>query len=130
VPELQITFRDFEPKDLKVIVPDVAPGWAEVSKQSGPAITAVLNDEILMCGGIRIAGIGEAWSAYSDKAKQNYRKAMLAITRDYMKRIVDENKLWRLVASNKDGVPETFLEHLGFVKTHNGLYVNENCVRK
>ena len=130
MPELQITFRDFEPKDLKVIVPDVAPGWAEVSKQSGPAITAVLNDEILMCGGIRIAGIGEAWSAYSDKAKQNYRKAMLAITRDYMKRIVDENKLWRLVASNKDGVPETFLEHLGFVKTHNGLYVNENCVRK
>jgi len=130
VPESQITFRDFEPKDLKVIVPDVAPGWAEVSKQSGPAITAVLNDEILMCGGIRIAGIGEAWSAYSDKAKQNYRKAMLAITRDYMKRIVDENKLWRLVASNKDGVPETFLEHLGFVKTHNGLYVNENCVRK
>ena len=130
MPESQITFRDFEPKDLKVIVPDVAPGWAEVSKQSGPAITAVLNDEILMCGGIRIAGIGEAWSAYSDKAKQNYRKAMLAITRDYMKRIVDENKLWRLVASNKDGVPETFLEHLGFVKTHNGLYVNENCVRK
>jgi hypothetical protein len=130
VPESQITFRDFEPKDLKVIVPDVAPGWAEVSKQSGPAITAVLNDEILMCGGIRIAGIGEAWSAYSDKAKQNYRKAMLAITRDYMKRVVDENKLWRLVASNKDGVPETFLEHLGFVKTHNGLYVNENCVRK
>lgn len=130
MPESQITFRDFEPKDLKVIVPDVAPGWAEVSKQSGPAITAVLNDEILMCGGIRIAGIGEAWSAYSDKAKQNYRKAMLAITRDYMKRVVDENKLWRLVASNKDGVPETFLEHLGFVKTHNGLYVNENCVRK
>jgi len=130
VPESQITFRDFEPKDLKVIVPDVAPGWAEVSKQSGPAITAVLNDEILMCGGIRIAGIGEAWSAYSEKAKQNYQRVMLEKTRDYMKRIVDENKLWRLVASNKDGVPETFLEHLGFVKTHNGLYVNENCVRK
>jgi len=127
---VEITFRQYEPDDLRVLVPDVAPGWPEVNKKTGPAITALLDNEILMCGGVRIVGIGEAWSAYSEKAKRLYRKTLFQQTRDYMKKIVDENKLWRLVASNKDGVPETFLEHLGFVKTHNGLYVNEECIRK
>jgi len=130
VVDLKITFRPFEPEDLKILVPEVASGWGEVSKASGPAITGILDDEILMCGGIRIAGIGECWSAYSEKAKQHFKKTLLEVTRDYMKKIVDENKLWRLVASNKDGVPESFLEHLGFVKTHNGLWVNEECIRK
>lgn len=130
--EKEITFRPYDPKDLEVLVPDVAPGWPEVNKASGPAITAVLGDEILMCGGIRIAGIGEAWSAYSERARRHYQKTLLEVTRKYMKKIVDENKLWRLVASAKDDVDSSpeFLKHLGFVRTHNGLYVNENCVRK
>lgn len=126
----EITFRPFEPEDLKVLVPDVAPGWGEVSKASGPALTAMLDGEVLLCGGVRIAGIGEAWSAYSEKAKEHYAKTLFEITRNYMKKIVDENKLWRLVASAKDGVPEDWFEHLGFVKTHNGLFVNSNCVAK
>ncbi len=126
----KITFRPFEPEDLKVLVPDVAPGWADVSKASGPALTAMLDGEVLLCGGVRITGIGETWSAYSDKAKQHYQKTLFQITRDYMKKIVDENKLWRLVASAKDGVPESWFKHLGFVQTQNGLYVNESVVRK
>ncbi len=73
----EITFRPFEPEDLTILAPDVAPGWGEVSKASGPALTAILDGEVLLCGGVRIAGIGEAWSAYSEKAKQHYQKTLV-----------------------------------------------------
>lgn len=115
--------------------PDFA-GLSQVEKEavanmnilSGPAI-AFRNSEGRLdgVGGIRIAGVGEAWTittrtiqSHPDRKlrRQQFNK-LVRDTQDIFKKMCDENKLWRVFALGK--LSMTFPEQLGFERVNNAL---------
>lgn len=78
-------------------------------------------------GGIRIAGVGEAWMitprTIQSHPDRNLRKEqfsdLIRDTRRVMKKMCDENDLWRVFAMGK--LSMTFPEQLGFERANNAL---------
>jgi hypothetical protein len=128
----KITIRPYKAEDLKILVPDIAPGWSEVNQTSGPAITVVLDGEILLCGGLRIYGLGEAWLACSQNAREHHKKSIFEISKEYIEKFATEKNIWRLVTSAKEGMPQSpeFIKRLGFIETNPGFFVHERYIIK
>jgi len=101
---------------------------ANMNILSGPAI-AFRNSEGRLdgVGGIRIAGVGEAWTittrtiqSHPDRKlrRQQFNK-LVRDTQEIFKKMCDENKLWRVFALGK--LSMTFPEPLGFERVNNAL---------
>lgn len=89
---------------------------ARINQIAGPAYTAVIDGKPVGCGGVRVAGVGEAWALYSEQTKET-RKELLRHTRYWMDRIIREESLWRLWSECPEQLPNrNFLEHVGFAK--------------
>lgn len=80
------------------------------------------NGRLLGVGGFRIIGVAEAWlitprdiRCHPDHQKRKSQFAeFLRITQETMKRMCDENNLWRVFATGT--LSTKFLEQLGFEK--------------
>lgn len=101
---------------------------ADANIKTGPAESFRDEDgRLIGVGGIRIAGVGEAWlitlkeiRCHPDHAVRKQKFAeFLRITQTTMKRLCDEHKLWRVYAEGK--LSTTFLERLGFERTDKAL---------
>ena len=78
-------------------------------------------------GGVRIAGIGEAWmisprtiQSHPDRQlrRQQFQN-LIRDTQEVMKSMFDAHNLWRVFAIGK--LSMTYAEHLGFERTNNCL---------
>ena len=92
--------------------------WAEaMAMTKGPAFTGLVDGKVAGCGGVVVLwdGVGEAWSIFPDWAKK-YKRYVLLYCRRFMEESAEDLKLWRVQATLEEGLPESWLEHLGFVK--------------
>ncbi len=88
---------------------------ARFNQIAGPCFTAVQGKEILGCGGVRFEGVGEAWSLYSDKAKE-MKLSLLKHTRIWLDIIMRKEGLHRIWSECPDPPNENFIKHLQFRK--------------
>jgi hypothetical protein len=100
--------------------------WAKLNEVAGPGFTWFADEKVMGCGGIRTAGIGEAWAVFSPEVK-SCKKDLLILTRENFKHIIEQLNLWQVFATTKDISPEqsNFLEHLGFVKRECYVYIRK-----
>jgi len=112
-----IKFLKFNPEDACKILGSVDEvNAARINQISGPAYTAVDDDRILGCGGIRVLGVGEVWALYSEEAKAK-KKDLLVHTRYWLDRMMREKSLYRLWSECPEPLPnQNFLKHMDFRK--------------
>jgi hypothetical protein len=87
---------------------------AIINQISGPAFTLVEDGKILGCGGIRTAGIGQAWAYFSRDALKDKPRTILQESRAAMNEMIAENRIYRVYADPEAG--DDWFKHLGFVK--------------
>lgn len=92
--------------------------WASELQQPGWSYTLIENGHIICCAGIvnMWPGVGEAWFIASSKIHQ-YPKPFIRFAKtDVMKKVVDENDLWRVQAVCKADWPAAlrFANFMGF----------------
>ncbi len=119
--------------DLHQMFPELkdkptAQGWAYFNQTAGPAFTGFLDKSPIICGGLRIFGVAEAWAYVSPKLQSDRLSARITILRQMLERFEElqrEHNLWRIWADiNKgDGINvasemqrEDLLRFLGFKK--------------
>ena len=110
-----IEVKQYHPQDAIEIKgdPDLQE-LASLNQVSGPAYTLFDEDgkTPILCGGVRVHGVGEAWVIASDKIRAE-PKLLMRTVRQQMDRVIRENSLWRMWAGSE--VSDTFLEHFDFV---------------
>lgn len=91
---------------------------AEDREANGQSLTAVVDDEIIGCGGIVpvCPGVGEVWTLFSYKLDKHPVKAYEVI-RDGLKKLIEDNNLHRIEAWGRLDFPQahTLFKHLGFL---------------
>jgi len=90
---------------------------AILNQVSGPAFTLREHGRILAIGGIRVAGIGQAWAFLTEQAKRN-PKAFLRAARATMTECMATERLYRIYTEATVDKP-TFFKHLGFAQQDN-----------
>lgn len=106
-------------EDNADLFPEFA-GLSQVEKENmanlniltGPAEAFYDDGRLVGVGGIRISGVGESWLITRREIREKRPKELLRTTKQGMKKMCDENNLWRLYAIGK--LSTNFLEHLGF----------------
>lgn len=90
--------------------------WAKLNETEGVGYTAICNEEIIGCGGVRIywEGVGEAWALYPKKVGQMHLDPQIAKKQLY--KIIDDNNLIRVQSTPRCDWPEglTYSKWLGF----------------
>lgn len=106
---------------------------ANINIATGPAEAFRDNEgRLLGVGGFRISGVAEGWlitprdiRCHPDHQKRKGQFAdFLRITQKTMKRMCDENSLWRVFATGK--LSTKFLEQLGFERIDKTLVWSRN----
>ncbi len=91
--------------------------YAEELQQPGWSFTLIENGYIICCAGIvnMWPGVGEAWFVASSKIHE-YPRPFIRFAKTEMKRVIDENQLWRVQAVCKSDWPAAikFAHFLGF----------------
>lgn len=92
--------------------------WASELQQPGWSYTLIEHGHIICCSGIADMwpGVGEAWFIASDKIHENARPFIRFAKGDVMKKVIEENDLWRVQAVCKSDWPEAlkFARFMGF----------------
>jgi hypothetical protein len=119
IDQSRIEIKKFVPEDMLRLLgesPEVAAN-ARLNQLSGPAKSIFLDKELLCCGGIRIKGIGEAWSIYSPEALDDIR-FVLSKSKKEIDRMGREHSLWRLWAevTINDEKHKKFMRHMNFTE--------------
>lgn len=112
----RIQVKKFQPEDMLHIIGNTeeSAANARLNQVSGPAYSYFLDGKLVGCGGVRIAGVGEAWACYAPEAMKHKSGLLLhsGATLDQIKR--DEH-LWRLWSESPEQKPnQNFLKHLNF----------------
>jgi len=89
--------REFTVQDGVDILGSEAREDAELNQMSGPGYTMLKGGKTVACGGIKIAGVGEAWFAAGEEAK-DYKIQIARESRAWLDRIMEQHRLWRLFA--------------------------------
>lgn len=93
---------------------------ARLNQISGPAYSLFHKGELLGCGGIRTAGVGEAWEMLTKEAKEkgNIRE-LLEQSRIMLDKMIREEKIYRIWSESPEGKPknQNFLKKMGFRET-------------
>jgi len=113
----RIKTKMFQPEDMLRISGDteVMAANARLNQVAGPAHSVFIDDKLVACGGVRIAGVGEAWACYSPEVLEHIWD-VFKHTRANMEQAVREQHLWRLYAemSVQDKRHRLFLKRLNF----------------
>ncbi len=88
---------------------------ARLNQTAGPCYTAIQGKKVLGCGGVRIIGVGEAWSLYSEEAKKK-KLTLLKETRAWLEAIMRNHAMQRIWSECPDPPNENFIKHLQFRK--------------
>ena len=88
---------------------------ARLNQIAGPCFSAIVDGNVVGCGGVRISGVGEAWALYGDKAKE-MKLSLLKQTRIWLETIMREHSLHRIWSECPDMPNENFIKHLNFRK--------------
>lgn len=90
---------------------------AKSAELSGPGYTAMMNGEIIGCGGVRVFwnGCGEAWALFPPEIK-HLKRELITLTKEYLDLIVRAYKLRWIQATPKKSFNGSviLLKHLGF----------------
>lgn len=100
---------------------------ANFNSLTGPTMAFYNEGRLDGVGGVRIAGVGEGWfiaprriQSHPDRQlRRSQFQALVRDTRNVMKTMFDEHKLWRVFGIGK--LSMTFPELLGFEKLNNAL---------
>lgn len=115
----RIKIRKYQPEDMIHLLggTDEIVANARLNQVSGPGFTVYLDNELAGCGGVRIAGVGEAWSVFSPETMK-YMWDLFDQSRALLEKIIRNESLWRLWAETKvkDRNHELFLKRLNFQK--------------
>lgn len=87
---------------------------AIINQISGPAFTLIEDGKILGCGGLRVAGVAQAWAYFSTDALKDKPKTILKESRAAVNEMIAENRIYRVYAD--PDADDSWFEHLGFVK--------------
>ena len=85
---------------------------ANVNIATGTAQSFFEEGKLVAVGGIRYAGVGEAWLITPPQVRENRGLSLLKETRKMFIETRNEHNLWRVFAESK--ISETFLKHLDF----------------
>ena len=89
---------------------------ARLKHISGPAVSAFLDGELVLCAGIQTEGIGEVWLSVSEDAKKQ-KLTLLKKCRGELEGMMRVHKIWRLWSESPDTDARiNFIKHLGFRK--------------
>ena len=113
----RIETKMFQPEDMLRIRGDteVVGANARLNQVAGPAHSIFIDDKLVACGGVRIAGVGEAWACYSPEVLEHVWD-VFKHTKANMEQVVREQNLWRVWAemSVQDDKHRAFLKRLNF----------------
>ncbi len=102
---------------LKIIGTQQIREVAEAREANNQCLTAIVNDEIVGCGGIDLLwpGVGEVWLMLSCEIDK-YPLQALQIIKDGLAKLIDDNNLWRAEAWGRVGFPQAhkLFKYLGF----------------
>jgi hypothetical protein len=93
------------------------PNAACLSIATGPAFTLVVDGQLLMAGGLRTAGIAQAWAVLSDEGRAR-PKAILENARPALQQLMSDKGVYRVYAEATIDKP-AFFEHMGFHQQNN-----------
>ena len=91
--------------------------WLKSLKNAGNCFTALYENEIIICGGVRVIlpHVGEAWVICSECIKK-YTRELYKYSRIVIENIIEKERLYRVQAyvkaDWKDAI--SFIENLGF----------------
>jgi hypothetical protein len=88
-----------------------------VNLTTGPAFALVDGGHVLAIGGVRVQGIGQAWTALSDEGRSK-PKAILRTARAVLHEAIVQERLYRIYAEATVDAPAWF-KHLGFHQQDN-----------
>lgn len=119
IDQKRIKIRKFQPEDMINLLgctEEIAAN-ARLNQVSGPGFSYFLDNEIVGCGGVRIAGVGEAWAVFSPETLK-YMWDLFSHSKAVLEKIIRNESLWRLWAETKlkDRNHELFLKRLNFQK--------------
>jgi hypothetical protein len=86
---------------------------------TGTAESFFEDGQLVGVGGIRFAGIGEAWMIVPPDIRDKRKLSLLRETKNTFIRTRDEKNLWRCFAESK--ISDNFLKHIGFEPNPKGL---------
>lgn len=86
---------------------------ARLNAETGTAQSYFIDGDLVACGGIRMAGLGEAWLVAKPDLLTGHKKTLFKETKREIQS-AQQQGVWCLFASNK--ISANFLEHLGFRK--------------
>lgn len=91
--------------------------WVKEWKESGPAYTLIIDDQVVGCAGVILLGWnrGEAWTLFSSLLYR-YKLTVIKSIRTYLERIARAHKLKRIQAQVRSDFREgmRFMEFMGF----------------
>ena len=90
---------------------------ANINIMTGTAQTYFEDGVLIGAGGIRYVGVGEGWMITPPQMRYDKKILLLKRARQCFERTRIDKNLWRIFAETR--ISETFLEHLGFVKSEN-----------
>lgn len=113
----RIETKIYRPEDMIRIKgnTDAVAANARLNQVAGPAHSIFLDGRLAGCGGIRVAGVGEAWACYTPEALEHVWDVFKK-SREFIELMVREQHLWRMWAemSVQDDRHRAFLKRLNF----------------
>ena len=116
VDQERMQVKKFQPDDMLYIVGNNEENAANarLNQVAGPAYSYFLDGKLVGCGGVRIAGVGEAWAAYTPEALE-HKSGLLLHSRTTLDQIKRDEHLWRMWSESPEAEPnQNFLKHLNF----------------
>jgi len=107
----------FRPEDMLRITgnSDVMAANARLNQVAGPAQSIYLDGNLVGCGGVRIAGVGEVWACYAPEAFEHIWD-VFSKSRETIDNMAREQHLWRMWSemSVQNDRHRAFLKRLNF----------------
>jgi hypothetical protein len=109
---MSTVIRPFRVEDMKVLAPELV-DWGKFYESSGPAVTQLVDDKIVACGGLVVHGLGQVWLKVAEEARKPF---LLRTTARQLDEMINERHLVEVYGQAKPGVEGAphFFEHLGF----------------
>ena len=108
--------RPFSPQDIVEMTGDPSlEDWASICMMAGPSASIYHQGHIIASGGLRMAGVGEAWFVGADNIRVQ-AKTLLKMAREQLDTWHKAEKAWRIFAYADPRIEsaQTFLKHLNF----------------
>ncbi len=112
--------KKYHPDDAVYLSDESKRAAAHLNQVAGPAITLFKEKKPIMCGGVRIYGVGEFWMLTNDEGRKNHIREIFRASKEQIELFIRENHLWRVVAERNEA--DAWLKKLGFVESKKKLF--------